>query len=59
MIWLTRFIVRTLQAISKHLPSDEPEHLVTGKRGESEADLYLRALGYRIVAEIFALPIAC
>jgi len=56
MIWLTRFVVRSLQSISKHLPSDEPEHLATGKRGESEAYLYLRTLGYRIVGGNFRVP---
>jgi len=50
MLWLTRFVVRKLQAAQRRFRTPEPEHLRTGRSGETEAYLYLRGLGYRIVA---------
>ena len=56
MIWLTKFVVRSLELASRRLPSRTPKHLLTGKRGELEAYLHLRTLGYRIVAANFRVP---
>lgn len=56
MVWFTKFVVRSLNAIARHVPSREPEHLLTGRRGELEAYLHLRSLGYRIVASNFRVP---
>src|SRR5271165_1084128 len=56
MIWLTKFVVRSLERAGRHVPSRTPSHLLTGKRGEIEAYLYLRALGYKMVAANFRVP---
>ncbi len=56
MVWLTKFVIRSLEFANRHLPSHKPKHLLTGKRGELEAYLYLRSLGYRIVAANFRVP---
>ncbi len=56
MAWLTKFVIRSLQFAGRHLPARQPKHLLTGKRGELEAYLYLRSLGYRIVAANYRVP---
>src|SRR5580704_1720301 len=56
MVWLTKFVIRSLNFASRHLPTRKPEHLLTGERGELEAYLHLRSLGYTIVAANFRLP---
>ena len=56
MIWLTKFVVRSLELAGRHLPSQTPKHLLTGKQGEIEAYFHLRALGYRMVAANFRVP---
>src|SRR5271165_3882548 len=56
MIWLTKFVVRSLEMAAARLPFRKPRHLLTGKRGEVEAYFYLRTLGYRIVATNFRVP---
>lgn len=56
MIWLTKFVIRSLELAGGHIRSREPKHLLTGKRGEMEAYFHLRALGYRIVAANFRVP---
>ena len=54
MLWFSKIIVRALQ-LSSRRPRDA-KHLLTGKRGEMEAYLYLRRLGYRIIAANVRLP---
>lgn len=56
MVWLTKFVVRSLELANRYLPAREPKHLLTGKRGELEAYLHLRSLGYKIVASNFRIP---
>jgi putative endonuclease len=56
MVWLTKFVVRSLEFANRHLPARKPKHLLTGKRGELEAYLHLRSLGYRMVAANFRVP---
>ncbi|MGO9518929.1 MAG: YraN family protein, partial [Candidatus Korobacteraceae bacterium] len=56
MIWLTKFVVRSLEMATARLPSRKAKHLLTGKRGEVEAYFYLRNLGYKIVATNFRVP---
>jgi putative endonuclease len=56
MIWLTKFVVRSLNFAAVRFRSRRPKHLLTGKQGEIEAYLHLRALGYRIVAANFRVP---
>jgi putative endonuclease len=56
MIWLTKFVVRSLDLASARFRSRKPKHLLTGKQGEIEAYLHLRAQGYRIVAANFRVP---
>ncbi|HEY5175177.1 MAG TPA: YraN family protein [Terriglobales bacterium] len=56
MVWLTKFVIRSLEFASRHLPARRPKHLLTGKRGELEAYLHLRGLGYKMVAANFRVP---
>jgi len=56
MIWLTRFVVRSLGRAGLGLRPRHPQHLLTGKKGEVEAYLHLRALGYTVVATNFRAP---
>jgi putative endonuclease len=56
MIWLTKFVIRSLDLVAVRFRSRRPKHLLTGKQGEIEAYLHLRALGYRIVAANFRVP---
>ncbi|MGB8769017.1 MAG: YraN family protein [Candidatus Korobacteraceae bacterium] len=56
MVWLTKFVIRSLELANRLLPARRPKHLLTGKRGELEAYLHLRSLGYRIVAANFRVP---
>jgi putative endonuclease len=56
MIWLIKFVLRSLEVVGGRLPSRKPKHLLTGKQGEIEAYFHLRALGYKIVAANFRLP---
>jgi putative endonuclease len=56
MIWLTKFVFRSLDFAGRYFPSRKPQHLLTGKRGELEAYLHLRALGYKMVATNFRVP---
>jgi putative endonuclease len=56
MLWLTRLVTRSLDNAARHFGKKEPEHLATARRGETEAYLYLRRRGYRIVAKNFRTP---
>jgi putative endonuclease len=56
MVWLTKFAIRSLEFANRHLSGREAKHLETGKRGELEAYLHLRSLGYKIVAGNFRVP---
>ncbi len=56
MIWLTKFVTRSLARAGRRFSSGKPQHLLVGKQGEMEAYFYLRALGYRIVAMNFRVP---
>jgi putative endonuclease len=56
MLWLTRLVTRSLDNAARHFGKKEPEHLTTARRGETEAYLYLRQQGYRIVAKNFRTP---
>ncbi len=56
MSWLNKFVVRWLELASRRLPSRTPKHLLTGRQGEVEAYLHLRALGYKMVAANFRVP---
>lgn len=56
MLSFTKFVIRSLEFASRLLPARKPEHLLTGKRGELEAYLYLRDLGYTIIAANFRVP---
>ena len=46
---LLRIVIEGLQNVSRRFPSGDPAHLETGRRGESEAYLYLHEHGYRII----------
>jgi hypothetical protein len=59
MIWLTKFVVRSLELAAARLPSRKPKNLLTEERGEVEAYLYLRTLGYKIAAANFRVPGSC
>ncbi|MGC2110353.1 MAG: YraN family protein [Candidatus Korobacteraceae bacterium] len=56
MAWFTRSIIRALEMFSSRSRSRRPEHLALGKRGETEAFLYLQKLGYKFVATNFRVP---
>ena len=56
MIWLTKFVIRSLELAGGQFRSRKPKHLLTGKRGEIEAYFHLRSLGYKIVATNFRVP---
>jgi putative endonuclease len=56
MLWLTRFVARSLDTASRHFGKPQPEHLMTARRGEMEAYFHLRDHGYRIVAKNFRTP---
>lgn len=56
MLWLTRLVVRALEFTQRHLPARRAQHLEFGRRGETEAYLYLRRLGYTIVETNFRVP---
>src|SRR5271169_2790670 len=56
MLWLTRLVARSLGTAARHFGKKEPGHLTTARRGETEAYLYLRRQGYRIVAKNFRTP---
>lgn len=56
MVSLTKFVIRSLEFVSRLLPARKPKHLLTGKRGELEAYLHLRTLGYKMVAANFRVP---
>jgi len=53
MAKITKLALRALDAFAARgldNPEQQPEHLITGKRGEDAAYFYLRELGYVIVA---------
>ncbi len=50
---LLRFVTQGLQAASRYFGKQGGDHLATGNRGETEAYLYLREHGYRVVATNF------
>ena len=54
MIWLTEYVVRTLQKLARK--SREPSHLMLGRQGEAETYFYLRRLGYRIITINYRAP---
>ena len=56
MIWLTKFVIRSLELAGGQFRSRKPKHLLTGRRGEIEAYFHLRSVGYKIVATNFRVP---
>ena len=56
MLWLTRVIARSLNAVPWRFGRREPEHLRVARQGEMEAYFYLRDHGYRIIAKNFRTP---
>jgi putative endonuclease len=54
MLWLTQWLVRTLQKLAPR--KGKASHLALGQRGEAEAYFYLQRMGYRIVASNFRVP---
>ena len=56
MTWLLKLITRIVQQAQDFLPQRRRQHLETGSQGETEAHLFLRGLGYRIVATNFRVP---
>ena len=56
MTWVLKFITRTLQHMQGMLPRRRKKHLQTGSRGETQAYLFLRGNGYRMVATNFRVP---
>ncbi len=55
MVWLTKFVIRSLELANRY-SARKPKHLLTGERGELQAYLHLRSLGYRIVVANFRVP---
>ncbi len=56
MTWLLKILTRSLQQLQGMLPRRRTKHLRTGSQGETAAYLFLRGLGYRIVATNFRVP---
>jgi putative endonuclease len=56
MTWLLKSITKALQAMQRVIPRKRSAHLQTGGRGETEAYLFLRSQGYKIVATNFRAP---
>lgn len=56
MTWLLKLITQTVQHVQEILPGRRTGHLQTGNQGEAEAYVFLRRLGYRIVATNFRVP---
>lgn len=56
MTWLLRLIMQALRLAQRALPQPRTAHLRTGRQGETEAYLFLRGEGYRIVATNFRVP---
>jgi len=56
MTWLLKLIAHSLRMVQRGLPQHRREHLRTGSEGESEAYLFLRGMGYNIVATNFRVP---
>jgi putative endonuclease len=58
---LTQFVIRALDAVvraghSNSHPTEKPEHLLTGQKGEEEVYFFLREQGYVMVARNFRSP---
>lgn len=56
MTWLLKFISRSLHLVQSALPQRRTAHLQTGSQGETAAYIFLRGMGYRIVATNFRVP---
>ena len=56
MTWLLKSIAKALQAMQRAVPRKRAGHLQTGSQGETEAYLFLRGQGYKIVATNFRAP---
>ncbi|MGA7887169.1 MAG: YraN family protein [Acidobacteriaceae bacterium] len=56
MLWIHQLVLRGVEAAARRWPSRTPRHLLIGKRGELEAYLYLRGLGYKVVAGNYRVP---
>ncbi len=56
MTRLLKLITQALQFVQRAMPRRRTAHLRTGSRGETEAYLFLRGEGYRIVATNFRAP---
>ncbi len=56
MTWLLKSMTRVLQAMQRVIPRKRTAHLQTGSQGETEAYLFLRSHGYKIVATNFRVP---
>ncbi len=56
MTWFLKLITQTVQYLQSMLPRRRTAHLQTGRQGETAAYIFLRGLGYRIVATNFRVP---
>ena len=56
MTWLLKVITQALQFLGRISRQRRTAHLETGSQGETEAYLFLRGSGYRIVATNFRAP---
>ncbi len=56
MTWLLKLITQTLLQVQRALPQRRTTHLQTGSQGETAAYIFLRGVGYRIVATNFRVP---
>lgn len=56
MTWLLKLITQTLLQVQRALPQRRTPHLQTGSQGETAAYIFLRGVGYRIVATNFRVP---
>jgi putative endonuclease len=56
MTWILKLIMQALRLTQRALPQPRTAHLRTGSEGETDAYLFLRGEGYRIVATNFRVP---
>jgi putative endonuclease len=56
MGWILRLTIRTLERLQRFASVSRTKHLHTGRRGETEAYLFLYERGYRIVATNYRAP---
>jgi putative endonuclease len=56
MTWLLKLVTQALQQVERMLPRQRTAHLRTGSQGEAAAYIFLRGVGYRLVATNFRVP---